>query len=490
MLKSPTLITGAWSLIVLAAVPFSPTARADEFDKVRALIKEQLAETRMASIAVAAVRDGKIVWEEGFGWADVENRVAADARSRYALASISKAVTATGLMVLVRNGKVDLDRPVNDYLGEAKVTARAGSAKDATVRRVANHTAGLPVHHQFFYDNEPDKPPAMDDTITRYAYLTIPPRERFLYSNLGYGILGHVIARASGQEFGAFLRAEVFEPLGLDDMSLGVRPDDKKEALRYDEAQKLLPRMTSDHPGASDLYGSAHDLARFALFHLKAHLKDQRAILSDEQIDELQRGKPGQGMGCGIDETTGGYRLIRYSGGMPGSSTDVILVPAKRVAVLVLSNSRSRAVYTLSKAILSTLIPDLGDAASKPVPGDKVDIKTLAGTWVGAVHTYQAEIPFRLVITDSGEARATLGKEPECPVTNCRIVPEGFLTGQLRGDLGTEDLKRHRYVLVPHLKRNGDVLSGSLIAWSDDGRRERFELPHWVELKIEGKGQP
>ena len=53
MLKSPTLITGAWSLIVLAAVPFSPTARADEFDKVRALIMEQLAETRMASIAVA-----------------------------------------------------------------------------------------------------------------------------------------------------------------------------------------------------------------------------------------------------------------------------------------------------------------------------------------------------------------------------------------------------------------------------------------------------
>jgi CubicO group peptidase (beta-lactamase class C family) len=490
MLNAPTLITSAWSLIVLAAIPFNPPARADDFDKVRTLIKEQLAETRTASIAVAAVRDGKIVWEEGFGWADVDNRVAADAHTRYSLASVSKAVTATGLMVLVRKGKVDLDRPINDYLGESKVTARAGSANNATVRRVANHTAGLPVHHQFFYDNEPDKPPAMDDTITRYAYLTIPPGERFLYSNLGYGILGHVIARASGQEFGTFLRAEVFEPLGLDDMSLGVRPHDKTEARRYDEAQKLLPRMTSDHPGASDVFGSAHDLARFALFHLKAHLKDQRAILSDEQIDELQSGKPWQGMGYLIEETTGGYRLICYPGGMPGVRADVILAPAKRVAVVVLSNSRSRAVNIVSKAMLSVLIPDLGGRASKPAPGDKVDIKTLTGTWVGTVHTYQAEIPFRLVVTDSGEARATLGKEPECPVTNGRIDPEGFLTGQLRGDLGTEDLKRHRYVLVPHLKRNGDVLSGSLIAWSDDGRRERFELPHWVELKREGKGQP
>src|SRR5262245_18840696 len=102
--------------------------------------------------------------------------------------------------------------------------------------------------------------------------------------------------------------------------------------------------MTSDHPAACEVYGSAHDQARFALFHLKAHLKDQLPILADEQIDEMQSGKPGQGMACGIDETTGGYRLIGYYGGMPGVRTDVILVPAKRVAVVVLSNSRSRAV--------------------------------------------------------------------------------------------------------------------------------------------------
>jgi CubicO group peptidase (beta-lactamase class C family) len=476
-------------LIVLATIPFSATPQSDDFDQVRRLIKEQLAETPTASFAVAAVRDGKIIWEEGFGWADIENRVAADAHTRYSLASLSKVVVCTGMMVLVRQGKIDLDRPINDYLGNAKVVARAGNAKDATVRRVANNTSGLTVHHQFFYANEPDRPPAMDETITRYAHLVVPPGECFLYSNLGYGVLGHALARASGQELGAFLRAEVFEPLGLDDMSLGVRPDDKKEAMPYDESLKLLPRMTSDHPAACEVYASAHDLARFAMFHLKSHLKDQRPILADEQIDELQSGKPGAGAGtaCIIEETTGGYRLIRYPGGMPGVRTDVILVPAKRIAVVVLSNSRSRAVNTVSQAMLNVLIPDLGTEAPKPAPAVKVDVGKWAGTWVGAVHTYQGKLPLRLVITDSGDARATLGKEPECPITNSRIDPVGFLTGQFRGDLGTEDLKRHTYVLVPILKRNGDVLRGDLIAWSDDGRRERFELPHWVELKKEGK---
>jgi CubicO group peptidase (beta-lactamase class C family) len=461
-----------------------PTAVADEFDEVRALIKEQMAQTLTPSIAVAVVRDGRIIWEEGFGWANVEDRVPADARTRYALASVSKSITATGLMVLVEKAKVDLDRPINAYLGDARVTGRAGGAELATVRRVANHTAGLPVHHQFFYEDEPDRSPSIDETIARYANVVVPPGERFLYSNLGYGILGHVIARVSGQELGYFLRDEVFGPLGLEDTSLGVRPGDQNEASRYDEEQRLLPRMTSDHPGASDVYVSAHDLARFALFHLKAHLEDQRAILSDPHIDELQGGAPGQGMACGIEETTGGYRLVRYSGGMSGVRTDVVLVPARRIAVVVLSNSRSRAVSRVSRAILDTLIPDLGVDAAGPAPAnDKVGTKSLAGTWVGAVHTYQSEVPFQLVISDSGEARAALGDGPGTTIENCRILPDGHLSGQFRCVLWTEDLKRHPYVLVPHLKRRGNVLNGSLIANSDDGGRERFELSHWVELK-------
>src|SRR5258708_10714090 len=136
-----------------------------DFGAVRDLIRARLVEQTLPSLAVAVARNGTILWEEGFGWADRENRVPATEHTMYSLASISKPITATGVMVLKEQGKLDLDRPINEYLGEAKLRAWIGDAADATVRRVANHTSGLPLHWHFFYEAETDGRPAMDEPI-------------------------------------------------------------------------------------------------------------------------------------------------------------------------------------------------------------------------------------------------------------------------------------------------------------------------------------
>src|SRR5213592_410418 len=207
--------------------------RADPFDAVRQSIRKQLVETQTPSIAVAVARDGKIIWEQGFGWADREKRIAADEHTMYSLASISKPITATGLMTLVAAGKVNLDRPVNDYLGAAKLRGRAGDAAQATVRRVANHSSGLPLHYQFFYADEPYRPPSMDETILRYGNLVTAPGETYQYSNLGFGILDYVIARVSGRAYEDFMREEVFVKLGLTHTSVGLGPGlGRYEAVR------------------------------------------------------------------------------------------------------------------------------------------------------------------------------------------------------------------------------------------------------------------
>ena len=72
-------------------------------------------------------------------------------------------------MILKERGKIDLDRPINEYLGEAKINVRVGNPADATVRRVANHTAGLPLHYQFFYEDESYRAPSRDETIRATA---------------------------------------------------------------------------------------------------------------------------------------------------------------------------------------------------------------------------------------------------------------------------------------------------------------------------------
>src|SRR5438046_918929 len=170
---------------------------ASAFSAVRDLIRARLVEQVIPSLAVAVAREGEILWEEGFGWADRENRVPATEHTIYSLASISKPITATGLMVLKEQGKIALDQPINDYLGEAKLNARVGDAAGATVRRVANHTSGLPLHWQFFYADEPYRRPTMDETILRYGNLVTIPGEKSQYSNLGFGILDYAMSRAA-----------------------------------------------------------------------------------------------------------------------------------------------------------------------------------------------------------------------------------------------------------------------------------------------------
>src|SRR5690348_8075895 len=111
------------------------------------------------SLVVAVAKGNTVLWEEGFGWADRERRIAATPHTLYSLASISKPITATALMILKERGVLNLEHPINHYLGERKLHARVGNIDEATVRRVANHTSGLPLHSQFFYQDEPDLPP-------------------------------------------------------------------------------------------------------------------------------------------------------------------------------------------------------------------------------------------------------------------------------------------------------------------------------------------
>src|SRR5207244_2678210 len=147
-------------------------------------------------------RKGEALWEEGFGWADRENRVPATPDTLYYTASVAKIFTGTALMALHERKKLDLDRPVNDYLVGAKLRSPAWDPALATVRRVEMHTAGLTSFNAA-------GPMSADEMIGRYGILFWPPGEHFDYSNLGPIINEEVIARVSGQSYAEFMRSQV-----------------------------------------------------------------------------------------------------------------------------------------------------------------------------------------------------------------------------------------------------------------------------------------
>lgn len=484
-----------------------------DFGSVRESIQRGLKEQGLPSLTVAVAQEGQIVWEEAFGWADRANRIPATVHTLYSLASISKPITTTALMILQERGKLDIDRPANDYLGAAKLQARVGNAEDATLRRVANHTSGLPLHYQFFYADEPYRRPAMDETIRRYGNLCRIPGERYEYSNLGYGVLDYVISRLSGQSYPDFMRQEVFLPLGMVRSSVDVAPElTPYQAIRYGADGAPYPFYDFDHPGGSAVYCSAHDLLRFGMLHAGSLLPDQRAILAPETLETMQQPttQSGEnswyGVGWSIQTEENGVRSISHGGGMGGVTTNLTLLPAEKIVVVALANGNGGLPHQTTEEILAVLLPEYGalraarraareaERAKKPAktPAFKPD-KALGGLWSGNVETYNGPIPLQLWFKPSGDVHAQLGNQLKALVNEVKFR-DGTLKGIFLGDIGTEDANRRPYRLHLDLQLREEVLNGVVIALTHveganggaPGKRVGNALSHWAELRREG----
>ena len=475
--------------LLLLALSAQQAGAADRFVDIRAYIRAQMVEQSVPSISVAVAKDGKILWEESFGWGGGEKRIEATPHTMYSMASISKPITTTGVMTLVQAGKVDLNKPINDYLGNVKLRARVGDAKDATVLRVANHTSGLPTYYQFFYADEPYSRPSMDETILRYGNLVTAPGETYEYSNLGYGVLDYVISRTSGMSYAEFMRKEVFVPLGMTRTSVDIGPGlEPFTATRYGTDGLPIPFYDFDHPGASAVFSSAHDLVRFGMFHLKAHLPDQKPILSDASIDEMHKrtsGTPERGYGVGFATARqNNYDIVSHSGGMGGVHTQMQLFPSEKLAIVVLANSAARLPSQTADRIAMKLLPkwpktperkrEEAPPFSTPAP--------LLGTWKGTLVTYVKEVPVELRFLDSGDVHAKVGDQLTTLV-NKPVFKDGVFTGELSARIGTPDTERYEYVVQLSLRLRGDVLNGDAAAGDVDGPRVRNTLSHWLELK-------
>jgi CubicO group peptidase (beta-lactamase class C family) len=478
----------------IMAAAASPAQEGDgPFARVRAAIRQQMTDRQIPSVAVAVARNGRIIWEEAFGWADRENLVPATPDTMYSLASISKSFTGTALMILKERGKVVLDRPINDYLGDAKIKVRLGNPADLTVRRVANHTSGLPLHYQFFYEDEPYRVPSRDETILRYGNTITAPGEKYQYSNLGYGILDYVITRVSGRAYAEFMRTEVFLPLGMTHSSIGIGPGlGKQHAIRYGTDGLPIPFYDFDHPGASAVYASAHDLVRYGMFHMKAHLSDQKSILSDESIDEMQRPTtPAEenwsyGIGFRSGLHSSGHRVVWHTGGMGGVSTLLCMLPEDKVAFVVLVNAAAPLTNIVRDEIIATLFPEAPRAPIAPARTPQSNVfkpsQQLAGTWKGTVHTFKEDIPVTLEIKADGDIHAQLGEQMKALV-NRTDFRDGYLSGQMIGDIRTEDANRTSYVLSLSLKLRDGELNGGVTAQSVPAKRPGNALTYWAELK-------
>lgn len=140
------------------------------------------------------------------------------------MASVTKAITSTALMVLHERKQIDLDQPANRYLSRARLRSARWNADDVTVRQIATHTAGLTT-----FDSHVPLPP--EEVLRRYGVVFWRPGERYDYSNLGYGVLGRIIADVTGRSFQSFVHDEVLRPLETAHTWAGATPPPSPHAV-------------------------------------------------------------------------------------------------------------------------------------------------------------------------------------------------------------------------------------------------------------------
>jgi CubicO group peptidase (beta-lactamase class C family) len=432
---------------------------------------------------------------------------------------------ATGLMVLVREGKIDLDAPVERYIGPGLLAVYEGKAEDVTVRRLLHHTAGLPQHFNYFYTDEPGRPHPLEETIRRFGIIIHPPGKAFDYANLGYAILGDVIARVSGRPLSEFMREAVYEPLGMTRAAFDPDLSDLANlAVKYDTSGKPAPLARCDTPGAGSAYASVRDLLRFGMFHLQDHLKGQKPILDDAAIELMHTEKDGAahlggagesyGLGWLFAQTAGGVRTVWHEGGWTGASAMLKLVPSEDVAVAVAMNMFDTTfVNEVADEALRVVLPDFGmpgPEAGKPEPrlGETAapppsSFEIPAGAWSGEIRTFDVAIRLVLERSENGELVARLGGG-SAPARQVRSLPAvvlrrpGPFKGSFAGPLGDGDAARHAHSITLSLELEGDELVGVATAMTlsglditpDEDQRMRFMLPYRVSLKRASPSPP
>ena len=483
------------SMFVCLSTGAAAAAPDYDFSVVDKDAAQAVADSNTPSIAYAIAKNGKILHEAAFGMADRERQVLATVHTAYALASVTKPITATALMALQERQQFDLDTSVAALL-PGLVTPN-NNWEGITLRRLLSHTSGLGTYAKIAYSDDIARASSLLDEARRYGHAMNAPGRVAEYSNLGYGLLGEVVALKGGGRFADVVLNSVFAPLGMRDSFINT-PDDTRTAIAasYDASLGRLPLLLNNTPGAGNAHASAHDLLLFAMFH--ANPERHRHVLAPATVarmstrsdDAFQHyyGDAFYGLGWYVRASDHGRRLIWHEGGMPGASTIIKVLPDEDIAVVVLSN-RSDAnalAQSLADELVRVVLPDYAAAVLDPVAGytPLMTQPGFAGQWRGHIQVDDIEVACTLEIAADGTGKLHI-QSPGQPVVEsplrAMVNGDSFISavpGRLPSrDIGAND----EPILLLKLVRSGDHLSGALVAYSSV-RRLDYLLPFKTEL--------
>lgn len=432
--------------------------------------------------ALAVVQDGKVVYKNGYGSAQLEYGIPITPSTVFHVASVSKQFTAFAVILLAEQGKLSLDDDVRKYIPEVP-----DLGKPITLRQLIHHTSGLRDQWNLLALAGW----RLDDVITREHILTLvehqqelnfDPGEKYVYCNTGYTLLAEVVARVTGQSFREWTAEMIFKPLGMDrthfhDDHQMIVPD---RAYSYASAASGYRKAVLSYAnvGATSLFTTVEDLAKWT-----DNL--DTGILGGESVLRLMHQRGVLNNGEELSYASGlvhgehrGLRTVGHSGGDAGFRSHVVRYPDQRFAVVVLSNLADFSPYDVARQIAEIYLAEEMDAqdASAKSNGDDEDADEPVEVDVAVLDDYTGEFqleggPLITIIRDGQQLVAQTRGRPD--VT---LHPESETTFLIR----EADIR-----VTFHREESGDVARFTLLQGGQELPAKRVEraAPSVEELK-------
>jgi D-alanyl-D-alanine carboxypeptidase len=313
--------------------------------QVDAYVKQQMAKYQIPGMAIAVVKNGKLLKEKGYGLASVEFDVPTGTNTVFQMFSVSKVFAGVAVMKLVEDGKLSLDTPITNFFDAANIPA---AWKQITVWHLLSHTSGLPeLRESTRYACLPEdrkKKLTPDEELGFLAELPMKasPGDKWSYHIAAYHLLGYIIERASKKSYAQFLTDEVFSPVGMNATSFGSTDSaviKRRSPTSYNRETGELtawiyPFSVRDYPAAG-LNSSVNDLSKFLIA-----LQQQEVVRKEtaELLWTRTKLSDGTTRGYGLGWTVGEHKGHKVVGHEGGGAIWLAHFPEKQLSVVVLCN--------------------------------------------------------------------------------------------------------------------------------------------------------
>ncbi|CAG5069221.1 Protein flp [Dyadobacter sp. CECT 9623] len=389
------------SLFIILVLTGKIQAQPDRIARIKAtlpvieqLYRNQAAKHHLPGLAFGIVVDGQLVMAGGQGFTEVATKTKASEKSLFRIASMSKSVTAMGILALRKEGKLKLDDPAYLYIPELKdMPATTTDSPPITIRHLLTHAAGFPEDNPWGDRQLNDKDEDLIALIKSGISFSNAPGIFYEYSNLGFALLGRIISVVSGKPYQQYIDEKIFKPLGMNStiweytkspknlLAHGYRYEDdvwKEEELLHDGAYGAI----------GGLITSIEDFSKYVAFHLSAWPASsgpEKGPVSRSDVREMQMpwsfsglvadykypsGRPcaltsGYGYGLRWSRDCEGRTGVGHTGGLPGFGSQWQILPQYGVGIIAHANRTYAGLSSVNTAVLDTIIKLAG---LKPLP--------------------------------------------------------------------------------------------------------------------------